>query len=63
MIRDEIKAAQVAAMKAGDKTTRAAVSLIQAAIKNRDIEARTGGAPRSGSRLSSEICSVGVPPR
>ena len=41
MIRDQIKAAQIAAMKAGDKDTRNAVSLIQAAIKNRDIEART----------------------
>ena len=41
MIRDDIKAAQIAAMKAGDKETRNAVSLIQAAVKNRDIEART----------------------
>jgi hypothetical protein len=41
MIRDQIKAAQIAAMKAGDKDTRNAVSLIQAAVKNRDIEART----------------------
>ena len=41
MIRDDIKQAQIAAMKAGDKETRAAISLIQAAIKNRDIEART----------------------
>jgi uncharacterized protein YqeY len=41
MIRDDIKQAQLAAMKAGDKETRAAISLIQAAIKNRDIEART----------------------
>ena len=41
MIRDQIKAAQIAAMKAGDKETRNAVGLIQAAVKNRDIEART----------------------
>ena len=41
MIRDTIKEAQIAAMKAGDKDSRAAISLIQAAIKNRDIEART----------------------
>lgn len=41
MIRDDIKAAQIAAMKAGDKQSRAAIGLIQAAIKNRDIEART----------------------
>jgi uncharacterized protein YqeY len=41
MIRDDIKQAQIAAMKAGDKETRNAISLIQAAIKNRDIEVRT----------------------
>jgi len=41
MIRDTIKQAQIAAMKAGDKDSRGAISLIQAAIKNRDIEART----------------------
>ena len=41
MIRDDIKAAQIAAMKAGDKDARGAIGLIQAAIKNRDIEART----------------------
>jgi uncharacterized protein len=41
MIRDDIKQAQIAAMKAGDKESRAAIGLIQAAIKNRDIEART----------------------
>ncbi|PAX09370.1 GatB/YqeY domain-containing protein [Sphingomonas lenta] len=55
MIRDDIKAAQVAAMKAGDKTTRAAVGLIQAAIKNRDIEARTSGAPADDDALVVEV--------
>lgn len=55
MIRDDIKAAQIAAMKAGDKETRAAVGLIQAAIKNRDIEARTGGAPADDDTLVIEV--------
>ncbi|WP_174297000.1 GatB/YqeY domain-containing protein [Sphingomonas bacterium] len=41
MIRDDIKTALVTAMKAGDKPTVAAARLIQAAIKNRDIEERT----------------------
>jgi uncharacterized protein YqeY len=41
MIRDEISAAQTAAMKARDKATVDATRLIQAAIKNRDIELRT----------------------
>ena len=42
MIRDEIQAAQTASMKAGDKETLATVRLMMAAIKNRDIEMRTG---------------------
>ena len=55
MIRDDIKAAQITAMKAGDKVTRNAVSLIQAAVKNRDIEARTGKAPDSDDALIVEV--------
>ena len=55
MIRDDIKAAQIAAMKAGDKEARNAISLIQAAIKNRDIEARTGKAPDSDDALVVEV--------
>ena len=41
MIRDSIKAAQVTAMKAGDKPRLAAVRLILAKLKDRDIELRT----------------------
>lgn len=41
MLRDSIKAAQVAAMKAGDKPRVAAVRLILAKLKDRDIELRT----------------------
>jgi uncharacterized protein len=55
MIRDDIKAAQIAAMKAGDKETRSAITLIQSAIKNRDIEARTGKAPESDDALIVEV--------
>jgi uncharacterized protein len=44
MIRDDIKAAQISSMKAGDKPTLAAVRLILAKIKDRDIELR-GKAP------------------
>lgn len=55
MIRDDIKAAQIAAMKAGDKDTRNAIGLIQAAIKNRDIEARTGKAPDDDDALVVEV--------
>lgn len=55
MIRDDIKTALVAAMKGGDKETTAAIRLIQAAIKNRDIEARTGKAPDDDDVLVSEV--------
>lgn len=55
MIRDDIKAAQITAMKAGDKTSRAAITLIQSAIKNRDIEARTGKAPEDDDALVVEV--------
>ena len=41
MIRDSIKAAQISAMKSGDKTRLAAVRLILAKLKDKDIELRT----------------------
>ena len=41
MLRDTIKAAQVSAMKAGDKPRLAAVRLILAKLKDKDIELRT----------------------
>ncbi len=41
MIRDSIKAAQVSAMKAGDKPRLGAVRLILAKLKDKDIELRT----------------------
>ena len=55
MIRDEIKAAQVAAMKSGDKPRTAAVRLILSALKNRDIELRTGTAPADDDSLVTEV--------
>ncbi len=55
MIRDDIKAAQVTAMKAGDKEARNAIGLIQAAIKNRDIELRTGTAPADDDAVVVEV--------
>jgi len=41
MLRDIIKAAQIESMKAGDKTRLAAVRLILAKLKDKDIELRT----------------------
>lgn len=55
MIRDTIKDALVTAMKSGDKETTATIRLIQSAIKNRDIEARTGKAPDSDDALIVEV--------
>jgi uncharacterized protein YqeY len=55
MIRDDIKAALVTAMKGGDKEGTATIRLIQSAIKNRDIEARTGGAPADDDALVTEV--------
>ena len=55
MIRDDIKTALVTAMKGGDKDTTGTLRLAQAAIKNRDIEARTGGAPKDDDTLVTEV--------
>ena len=55
MIRDNIKAATIAAMKGGEKETTATLRLISAAIKNRDIEARTGAAPADDDQLVTEV--------
>ena len=55
MIRDEIKAAQIAAMKAHDTVTVNATRLIQAAIKNRDIELRTASGPADDDLVVTEV--------
>jgi uncharacterized protein YqeY len=45
MIRDDIKAALVSAMKSGDKARTATIRLVQSSLKNRDIELRGAAAP------------------
>jgi uncharacterized protein YqeY len=55
MIRDDINAAKIAAMKGGDKETVGTLRLVQATILNRDIEARTGGAPKDDDTLVTEV--------
>jgi uncharacterized protein YqeY len=55
MIRDDIKAAQIAAMKARDTTTVNATRLIQAAIKNRDIELRTSSSTPDDDLVVTEV--------
>ncbi|RYG87594.1 MAG: GatB/YqeY domain-containing protein [Alphaproteobacteria bacterium] len=55
MIRDDIKAALITAMKGGDKDGTGAIRLIQSAIKNRDIEARTQGPIADDDALVVEV--------
>jgi len=55
MLRDSIKAAQVAAMKSGDKPRLAAVRLILAKLKDRDIELRTSANPPDDDTLVVEV--------
>ena len=55
MIRDDIKTATVTAMKGGDKDTTGTLRLVSAANKNRDIEARTGAAPKDDDALVTEV--------
>jgi uncharacterized protein YqeY len=55
MIRDEIKAAQIGAMKGGDKAGTQTIRLIQSAIKNRDIELRTASQAPDDDLLVTEV--------
>ncbi|MEG3179923.1 GatB/YqeY domain-containing protein [Sphingomonas sp. LT1P40] len=55
MIRDDIQAAVITAMKSGDKATTGAIRLIQSAVKNRDIEARTQTAVVEDDALVVEV--------
>ncbi len=55
MIRDTIKAAQITAMKAGEKDRLSAVRLILAKLKDKDIELRTGSAPADDDVLVVDV--------
>ena len=55
MIRDDIKAALIGAMKGGDKETTSTIRLIQSAIKNRDIELRTASEAPDDDLLVTEV--------
>ena len=55
MIRDDIKTALVTAMKSGDKAATGTIRLIQSAVKNRDIELRTGTAPADDDQLVTDV--------
>lgn len=55
MIRDQIKAAQIASMKSGDKDRTQAIRLIQAKIKDRDIELRTASGTVDDDAMVVEV--------
>ena len=55
MLREEIKSAQIAAMKAGDKPRLNAVRLILAKLKDRDIELRTSSQVPEDDTLVVEV--------
>ncbi|AKM09783.1 GatB/YqeY domain-containing protein [Croceicoccus naphthovorans] len=55
MLRDDLKAAQINAMKAKDKERLAAVRLILAKVKDRDIELRTGETPADDDAMIIEV--------
>lgn len=55
MLRDSIKAAQISAMKAGEKQRLATVRLILAKIKDRDIELRTATSTPDDDELVIDV--------
>ncbi len=55
MIRDDIKAAQVTAMKSGDKARLGTIRLMLAKIKDKDIELRTGTPPADDDVLVTDV--------
>ena len=55
MIRDDIKAALVSAMKSGDKAAVQTIRMVQSAIKNRDIELRTASQQPDDDALVTEV--------
>ncbi len=55
MIRDDIKAALVAAMKGGDKAATGTLRMVSSAIKNRDIELRTAAAGPDDDAMVTEV--------
>ena len=55
MLRDDLKQAQIAAMKAGEKDRLAAVRLILAKVKDRDIEQRTSSKEIEDDALVIEV--------
>ena len=55
MIRDDIKTALVTAMKGGDRESTATIRLIQAALKNKEIELRTSSVTPEDDALVTDV--------
>jgi uncharacterized protein YqeY len=55
MIRDDIKAALVTAMKSGDKAATQTLRMVSSNIKNRDIEMRTGSSGGDDDAMVTEV--------
>ena len=55
MIRDDIKAATIVAMKAKDSVRLGTLRLISSALKNKDIELRTGTPPADDDVLVADV--------
>jgi uncharacterized protein len=55
MIRDDIKAALVTAMKSGDKAATQTLRMVSSNIKNRDIEMRTGSGGGDDDAIVTEV--------
>ena len=55
MLRDTIKAELTIAMKARDQARVGTLRLVQAALKNKDIELRTGTAPADDDTLVIDV--------
>lgn len=55
MLRDDIKSAQIAAMKAKDGDRTAALRLILSKVKDRDIELRTEGGAKDDDTMVIEV--------
>lgn len=55
MIRDDLKASLITAMKGGEKARTATIRLIQSSLKNRDIELRGAAAPADDDVIVTEV--------
>jgi len=55
MLRDDVRAAMIAAMKAGDRERTGALRLIGAKVKDRDIELRTSAMEMPDDDLVIEV--------